>query len=215
MVMRSGAAYSSTSSPLIISRSTRCASSHVERGVEERGVHAGLVERADLVVHQRDQRADTTTRHAAGRRGGARWPAPGSTGSCRRRWASAPARRRRPRRGRRSRAARRGRRGSRTPRAAPAAACWRRSRQASRRSRLPMLREPSPRTSRGRRATFRMLQAGFRTADHRAGDSRAPDANRARQPPPRTSPCTPARPFPPSRSGSQRSRTAVPHPPSA
>ena len=36
----------------------------VERGVEERRVHAGLLERADLVVHQRDQRADDQ-RHAA------------------------------------------------------------------------------------------------------------------------------------------------------
>ena len=30
----------------------------VERRVEEGGVHAGFLERADLVVHQRDQRAD-------------------------------------------------------------------------------------------------------------------------------------------------------------
>ena len=82
-------------------------------------MHAGLLERADLVVHQRDQRADHHAPRRA-RRDGARSPAPGSTGSCRRRWASAPARRRRRSRARRSRPARRGRRRSRRPRAGSA-----------------------------------------------------------------------------------------------
>ena len=66
----------------------------VERGIQEAGVHAHFLERADLVVHQRDQRRHHH-RHALARRGGGRSPAPGSTGSCRRRWASAPARPRR------------------------------------------------------------------------------------------------------------------------
>ena len=90
----------------------------------ERGVHAGFLERADLVVHQRDQRADDDG-HAV-RCGGARSPGPGSTGSCRRRWASARARRRRRSGAGRSPAARRGTRRTRTPRAGMApgsAAC--------------------------------------------------------------------------------------------
>ena len=66
----------------------------LEGRVEEGGMDAGLLERADLVVHQRDQRADDH-RDALAARDGARSPAPGSTGSCRRRWASAPAHRRR------------------------------------------------------------------------------------------------------------------------
>ena len=68
------------------------------RGVEERGAHAELAQRLDLVLHQRDQRRDHDARcpRAAGR-------ATGSTATCRRRWASAPGRRRRWRHGRRSR----------------------------------------------------------------------------------------------------------------
>ena len=50
--------------------------------------HAELAQRRNLVVHQRDQRRDDDGRARPGRA-----PAPGSTGSCRRRSASAPARR--------------------------------------------------------------------------------------------------------------------------
>jgi hypothetical protein len=67
VVTRSGAAYSSTSRPLIISRSIVCVSSQRQRRVEEGRVHAGLLERADLVVHQRDQRADDDGDAAAAR----------------------------------------------------------------------------------------------------------------------------------------------------
>ena len=56
---------------------------------------AELAQRRDLVVHQRDQRRDDDAPCPAGTA-----PAPGSRGSCRRRSASAPARRRPPRRGR-------------------------------------------------------------------------------------------------------------------
>jgi hypothetical protein len=38
----------------------------VERGVEERGVHAGFLEGADLVLHERDQRADDDRDAVAG-----------------------------------------------------------------------------------------------------------------------------------------------------
>ena len=37
-----------------------------QRGIEERGLHAGLVQRADLVVHQRDQRRDHDRHAVAG-----------------------------------------------------------------------------------------------------------------------------------------------------
>ena len=52
--------------------------------------HAGLQQRVDLVLHQRDQRRDddADARRAAG-------PESGSTATCRRRSASAPGRRRR------------------------------------------------------------------------------------------------------------------------
>ena len=62
----------------------------VEGGIEEFGAHAQLAQRLDLVLHQRDQRRD----HDAARPRAAA-PGSGSTATCRRRWASAPAHRRR------------------------------------------------------------------------------------------------------------------------
>jgi hypothetical protein len=43
--------------PAIISRSMRWVVARLERAVQEGGVHAHFFERADLVVHQRNQRA--------------------------------------------------------------------------------------------------------------------------------------------------------------
>jgi hypothetical protein len=62
----------------------------VERGIEEGRAHAGLQQRVDLVLHQRDQRRDDDADAF-----GAAAPESGSTATCRRRSASAPARRRR------------------------------------------------------------------------------------------------------------------------
>ena len=81
-----------------------------------------LAERRDLVVHQRDQRAD----HQRGA-GAASAPGSGSRCSCRRRSASAPGRRRRPARGRSPPPAGRGRRESRTRAAARRCGCGRRA----------------------------------------------------------------------------------------
>ena len=61
-------------------------------GIQRRRSHVELAQRLDLIAHERDER-----RHHDGDARRGRAPAPGSRATCRRRSASAPARRRRPR----------------------------------------------------------------------------------------------------------------------
>jgi hypothetical protein len=67
---RSGAAYSSVICAGLQAQLHVLRGVPVERGVQEGGIHAGLVQRAHLVVHQRDQR-----RHHDGHAVALRWRA--------------------------------------------------------------------------------------------------------------------------------------------
>ena len=63
---RSGATYSSVMAPVCSRNSTVLRFLPVQRGIEEGRLHPGLVQRADLVVHQRDQRRDHDGHAVAG-----------------------------------------------------------------------------------------------------------------------------------------------------